>query len=859
MTSRGSRPTTERVRARARIAAVAAGISLFSIGLVVQPSVVLAATFTVNTTVDGIDDNIGNGSCHTAANTCSLRAAIQEANASNGADVITLPAGTYTLDVADAQPYNKNGSKSLMIGSNLTINGAGTGTTIIRGVYNGSTFDVEQWQGAAFGAAINNVTITGGYAATGGGVMVGVGVNLSLTDVMITGNTAGSYGGGIFVYGAQGYPASTVNLTRTTVTGNVSNYSGGGIVNSYPSVMNIAASTISSNVAKGAFAGGIRNNGEMTLTDTNVISNQAATGPAGAPPAGGGIYAGNPPSPQFGQTSTFTMSGGSIVNNSLPTNQLSSGGGFVNTTAGTATLTGVTISGNTAFQGGGILNNEGTVMLVNTTVASNSALFGAGIYNNDFAPTDPYPANFTVLRSAVVRNNATEYGCSYNLIPAGQTCGAGGGLFNENGLLVVADSTVAENVAANYGAGIYNLRIGSGTTSQAMVRLTNTTVSANWTSRDGGGLLNNGGTTQVRNTILADNIVGGRRSDCFPLSGAVSTSFGNNVHTDYRCGLTQGSDQYVSPLLTPLDSNGGPTVTMVPSTGSRAVDHGDNGACAGAPIANVDQRGQARPANGTCDVGAVEGSKARPTPNTTGRPAVSRGGQWGFKPTLTDGAPMGAALFGLASDRSIMCDFDGDGSSSLMIVRSTNGLLWWQGRSNNSNGPVEVSVLYGLATDTPICGDWDGNGTDTPGIVRTVGPSLTWYLSNKADGSGPLIAYTYGAAGDRPVTGDWDGNGTDSPGITRAYGYNMLWAIRNPNSTGNPGLVLLYGAASDTPIVGDWDGNGSDTFGVVRPDNGSLLWMVRNQWSSGYPNIAFHFGLPFDRPLVWRGAGMLGL
>src|SRR3954471_4761152 len=48
----------------------------------------LAAPIVVNTANDLPDSNIGNGKCVTANNDCSLRAAIAEANASAGADVI---------------------------------------------------------------------------------------------------------------------------------------------------------------------------------------------------------------------------------------------------------------------------------------------------------------------------------------------------------------------------------------------------------------------------------------------------------------------------------------------------------------------------------------------------------------------------------------------------------------------------------------------------------------------------------------------------------------------------------------------------------------------------------------------------
>src|SRR3954470_13424194 len=61
-----------------------------------------AATFVVNTTADTQDAAPGNGACADSGGACSLRAAITEANALGGADIITLPAGTYTQTLAAA-------------------------------------------------------------------------------------------------------------------------------------------------------------------------------------------------------------------------------------------------------------------------------------------------------------------------------------------------------------------------------------------------------------------------------------------------------------------------------------------------------------------------------------------------------------------------------------------------------------------------------------------------------------------------------------------------------------------------------------------------------------------------------------
>ncbi len=56
-----------------------------------------AATFTVDSTADVNDAVPGDGICSDGSGSCTLRAAISEANALTGADTIILPAGTYTL------------------------------------------------------------------------------------------------------------------------------------------------------------------------------------------------------------------------------------------------------------------------------------------------------------------------------------------------------------------------------------------------------------------------------------------------------------------------------------------------------------------------------------------------------------------------------------------------------------------------------------------------------------------------------------------------------------------------------------------------------------------------------------------
>ncbi|MFZ4629570.1 MAG: beta strand repeat-containing protein, partial [Blastocatellia bacterium] len=79
-------------------------------------------TFTVNSTADTVDANIGNGICATAAAVCTLRAALAEANATPAADIINITA-TGTIELSTALPE---------IVQSVTINGPGANLLTVR-------------------------------------------------------------------------------------------------------------------------------------------------------------------------------------------------------------------------------------------------------------------------------------------------------------------------------------------------------------------------------------------------------------------------------------------------------------------------------------------------------------------------------------------------------------------------------------------------------------------------------------------------------------------------------------------------------------------------------------------------------
>lgn len=70
--------------------------------LVVLPGVASAATYTVDSIGDQADETLGDEECETSVNTCTLRAAIEEANESVGtADAITFSSAEFKGQLAD--------------------------------------------------------------------------------------------------------------------------------------------------------------------------------------------------------------------------------------------------------------------------------------------------------------------------------------------------------------------------------------------------------------------------------------------------------------------------------------------------------------------------------------------------------------------------------------------------------------------------------------------------------------------------------------------------------------------------------------------------------------------------------------
>jgi hypothetical protein len=324
----------------------------------------------VNSTLDEIDANPGDGVCASAANRCTLRAAVMEANVRGGRHTVNLPTGTYRITIPGAVPDNNDPTTpnaeigDFDIRADITIVGSGAANTVVDGNGLDRVFQVDSGREAD----LRSMTIRGGNVAGSGGGISSRG-SLRLHSVIVTNNTSTDEGGGIDANDVAlfsstvstnrsnsnggGIAASHAELDGSVVSGNRSGDRGGGISASFVELEN---STVSGNQADQS-GGGLEVSGSIRMVGSTVNGNAA--------PIGAGVHA-----TENLDVSNSTISGNTATGNGSTTGL--GGGLFFDGRPDSGSLLNVTIAGNTAPRGSGIYKGAGDLSAKNTVVATNT-------------------------------------------------------------------------------------------------------------------------------------------------------------------------------------------------------------------------------------------------------------------------------------------------------------------------------------------------------------------------------------------------------------------------------------------------------------------------------------------------------
>jgi CSLREA domain-containing protein len=263
-----------------------------------------------------------------------------------------------------------------------------------------------------------------------------------------------------------------------------------------------------------------------------------------------------------------------------------------------------TTSGN-GCNGGGV-SNESTLTLDNSTISGNAT--GNGSSGHGGHGGGVFISSGTVtIENSTISGNTTGNGVGSD--------GHGGGMYVDGGTVTLENSTISGNVARGSGGGVYN------NSSSATPTLVHCTVTDNTADADddddgaGGGMSWMAGGANVKNTIIADNYnedpTGTSDDDCDGASSDYNSQGYNVVGLDCP---SSGTDLSTSDVgAGNLNNNNeegseGITHTHALQHNSPAVERipvGENGC---GTDYTTDQRGEARPQGGLCDVGAHESS-----------------------------------------------------------------------------------------------------------------------------------------------------------------------------------------------------------------------------------------------------------
>jgi hypothetical protein len=598
---------------------------------------VTPAVYKVNTLADlslapGVDNATGRID---GTNTVTLRSAIFAANHTVGSNTIELTVpGVYKIAIPPAGTDDTMSGEDDSTGdfdiipnaantkeSTLTIMNASGGKVAVDGNHLDRVFDINPNDAAlakAFTVVLDGFTIQNGIASpgdlaagSGGGIRDQGNVNLTLTNMVVTGNRATADGGGLVMLNSVD-GTWKLTITHSTISNNHAGDAGGGIDTDGAGTVVITDSVISGN------------------TDVN---------------QGAGVYidlavGASPGAPGADMTMTRTIVGNNqALASSMTDGQGGSGGGISNAGTGAMTIISSTIANNFAAGSGGGFDDEN----------------GVGTLN---IQTSLFLNNAAALDGGAIREGGTSSAITSSEIKGNVSGQAGGGVFANGVTLTVMASTIANNISTGNGGGLELQTTGSGTTGSTLTDVTitgnsalnnagvngggidapaaftgsmalvNDTINANFAD-NGGGIFwaaTSGSTFSLQNTIVAQNVASTAGPDAVNLAGMFTDNDGNLIgisgagsgNTGFAAVHTQtgSTSAPLDPLLGPLQNNRGPTVgapgaslvleTEAPLKNSPAIG---KGILTGAPP--TDERGFPSVQHGKINVGAVSQAKRR--------------------------------------------------------------------------------------------------------------------------------------------------------------------------------------------------------------------------------------------------------
>jgi predicted outer membrane repeat protein len=419
---------------------------------------------------------------------------------------MTVTGSVFTMNAATYSGGGLENNGTLTVANSVfSQNSANTGGGLISGSLSGSSVTISHTlflnNTASQGAGIvGSGPMTLQYCEVRGNRSVGAGGGifffadpsepLEIIGTVFQGNSAGTSGGAIFSGGS-------VTITGCTISGNSALYEGGGMYLSSGDMnvnesVTITGCTISGNSALYEGGGMYISSGTMNVNESVVVANSAPL-----------------------SADVFLASGGTLINNnsiigspSLVITTADSGPGSLRDAIAAAPL-----GGTVQFVSG----LSGTITLTSGALTITKDITIAGPGSNVITVSGNHASQVFKIAPTVT---VTISGLT---IADGSSTGSPGGGIDNEGTLLVSNSTISGNFASPRGGGIYNSSTGT-------LQLSNSIDTGNSTTNAGGGIFNEGAVT-VSNCTLSGNgstdADGGAIFNLGSLTIATSTFSGN--------------------------------------------------------------------------------------------------------------------------------------------------------------------------------------------------------------------------------------------------------------------------------------------------------------------------------------------
>lgn len=399
-------------------------------------NITTAVGHVVNDTGNAGDADNGDDICETATGNkvCTLRAAIEQVNATAGDETILIPEN-YTITVSGAP---------ISIESNVAIVGEDWLTSIVSGGNSVRIFESPTVMGAGTTIGFTRLTLRDASVAGNGGVIEKIGGDLSATYVKFINNAitgAANAGGAIYMTDNFNSLSTNLSIVNAVFDGNSSqgtdanNFGGAAGVACDCTTLSVSRSTFQNNTSSaggnGAIGTGLAGAGAVSIINSTFYNNTSATyggasmfGPGTvtiststysentAGNSGGALHFQNGPTVTITNTTFFQNSAGSW------------GGVFRIDTGGSVNLRNNLMDGNTAgsefdcFTGGNTVTSDGNNLTTNGAGDHGCGFSGA---TNDLLATDPglyplgdnggYTQTHAIDNSSGAYNAGTNTGC----------------------------------------------------------------------------------------------------------------------------------------------------------------------------------------------------------------------------------------------------------------------------------------------------------------------------------------------------------------------------------------------------------------------------------------------------------------